>query len=103
MVLEYIYRHDIDVLCLQEASGIDWQHELIHEFGFCENHDSKIIYRKIKIGKPKLHLHQQYAKELDFNGDSAFLFTDRDFLIVSGHLKSNKLHLEQAKDMFKTL
>lgn len=46
---------------------------------------------------------QRYGKDLDFNGDSAFLFTDRDFLIVSGHLKSNKLHLEQAKDMFKTL
>lgn len=51
MVFEYIYSQQIDVLCMQEASGINWQDELSKDFGYIENHDSKIIYRRNKIGQ----------------------------------------------------
>ena len=40
---------------------------------------------------------------MDFNNDTAFIFTDRHYLLISAHLKSNKLHIEQAKSMFETL
>jgi hypothetical protein len=40
---------------------------------------------------------------LDFNNDTAFIFTDRHYLLISAHLKSSKLHIEQAKGMFEIL
>jgi hypothetical protein len=45
----------------------------------------------------------QYGKDLDFNNDTSFLFTSKSYLIISAHLKSNKLHFEQAKGMFAVL
>ena len=43
---------------------------------------------------------EQYGSRLDFNEDTSFLFTDKNFLILSVHLKSKKIHFEQAKEMF---
>lgn len=40
---------------------------------------------------------EQYGKDLDFNEDTAFIFTDKHYLIISAHLKSKKIHYEQAK------
>lgn len=45
----------------------------------------------------------RFAKVLNFNNDSAFIITNRNYLIISGHLKAKKIHYEQAKQMFTTL
>jgi UDP-N-acetylglucosamine 2-epimerase len=47
---------------------------------------------------------KQYGDKLDFNKDTAFLFTDKNYLLISAHLKSKKeIYLKQAKEMFDTL
>lgn len=66
-------------------------------------HDSVILYRKDKFGTPRQDLIDKYGDMLDFNNDSVCLFTSRNYLIISAHLKSNKKHLEQAVEMFKAL
>lgn len=45
----------------------------------------------------------KYGQDLDFNSDTSYLFTNKNFLLISAHLKSNNLHFEQAKAMFATL
>jgi hypothetical protein len=62
-----------------------------------------LIYKKEKLGHIRPDLMEKYGKDLDINNDTAFIFTDRHYLLISAHLKSNKLHLEQAKSMFETL
>jgi len=59
-----------------------------------------IIFRKDKFGRIRKDLIDKYSEILNFNQDSAFVFTDKNYLLISGHLKSSKVHLEQAKDMF---
>jgi len=47
---------------------------------------------------------KEYAELLDFNNDTAFLFTDKNYLLISAHLKSKKeIYIRQAKEMFATL
>lgn len=46
---------------------------------------------------------EKYSAQLDFNSDSAVLFTDRNFLVISAHLKSSNLHIAQAQGMFEQL
>lgn len=62
-----------------------------------------ILYRKEKFGRVRQDLMDQYGKDLDFNNDTSFLFTSKNYLIISAHLKSKKIHFEQAEEMFKTL
>jgi len=103
MVIEYLLQQRIDVLCLQEAGSIDWKEELIPGYAQHKNHDSVILYNKNKIGNIRADLMEQYGQELDFNNDSAWIFTDKNYLIMSIHLKAKKINLEQAKSLFSTL
>jgi hypothetical protein len=48
------------------------------------------------MGQIRSDLTEKYLKELDFNGDTAFLFTDKHYLLISAHLNSGKKHYEQA-------
>jgi hypothetical protein len=41
-----------------------------------------------------------YSDILNFNNDTVCVFTDKNYLLISAHLKSSKLNIEQAKDMF---
>lgn len=70
------------------------------DYGHLKHHDSVVIYRKDKLGHIRPDLMEKHGKELDFNNDTAFIFTDRHYLLISAHLKSSKLHIEQAKAMF---
>ena len=101
--MQYLLKQKIDVLCLQEAGCIDWKEELIP--GYCQhkNHDSVILYHKEKLGNVRQDLMEQHGMDLDFNGDSCFLFTDKNYLVLSVHLKAKIIHLEQAKEMFAVL
>jgi len=68
------------------------------------NHDSAILYKENKVGKMNINLMEKYASSLDFNKDTAFLFTNKNYLILSVHLKSKKeVNVEQAKEMFAVL
>jgi len=41
---------------------------------------------------------EKYGKTLDINNDTAFLFTNKNYLIISGHLKSKKeIYVKQAE------
>lgn len=44
----------------------------------------------------------KYANLLNFNKDSCF-FKAKNTLLVSAHLSSKKVNVEQAKEMFETL
>ena len=47
---------------------------------------------------------ERYGKDLDFNEDSSFIFTDKNYLLLSVHLKAKKqINCVQAKDMFAIL
>ncbi len=70
---------------------------MLPDYSQHKNHDSVIIYKKDKFGQPRFDLMEQYGKDLDFNADTSYLFTNKNYLLISAHLKSNKLHLEQAK------
>lgn len=102
-VYEYILKQKLDLLFLQEAGFVDWGDELVKDYGYLKHHDSVVIYRKAKLGHIRPDLMERHGKELDFNSDTAFIFTDRHYLLISAHLKSSKLHIEQAKAMFETL
>lgn len=99
----YLLHQNIDILFLQEAGYIDWKEELIPGYVQHKNHDSVVIYLKEKFGRIKPDLMEQYGKDLDFNNDTSFVFTDKNYLIVSAHLKAKEINREQAKEMFKTL
>lgn len=96
-------KNDVDVLFLQEADNIDWGEELLPEYGWTRNAASSILYRKDKIGKPKINLHEEYCKKLNFNNDSVSFFSDRGYLLLSVHLTSRPERIEQARDLFLAL
>lgn len=68
---------------------MEWN-DLVKEYGIVKNGDSIVVYKKAKIGQVKQGLQDKYGKELNFNNDSACLFSDKGYLLVSGHLKSSK-------------
>ena len=83
---------------LQEAGSVNWQSELIHEYGWVKGGDSVIIFRKDKFGAQKANYYEQYKEKLNFNKDSAFYFGDRGYLLLSIHLKSNnEINVKQAE------
>ena len=104
MVLNYLKKSQVDILCLQEAGCIDWKKIHIPGYESHLNHDSVIIYRKDKLGEIKHGLTEEFAAHLDFNKDSVSLFTDKNFLIISSHLKGKKeVNVQQSKEMFEVL
>lgn len=104
LVVSYLLKQKVDVLCLQEAGSIDWKEELIPAYAVARNHDSVIIYDRSRFGEPRQELNEKYKNELDFNHDTAFLFTSRNYLLISSHLKAKKeIYVKQAQEMFATL
>ncbi len=99
----YLLHQKIDAFYLQEAGTVDWKLELTPGYAYHKNHDSVILYKKEKFGRVKQDLMQRYEKVLDFNNDTSFIFTEKNYLLISAHLKAKKIHIEQAKEMFETL
>jgi hypothetical protein len=46
MVVEYLLKQKLDLLCLQEAGTIDWKEELMPAYAVYKNHDSVLIYNR---------------------------------------------------------
>lgn len=44
-----------------------------------------------------------YKHIADFNKDTAILFTDLGYFILSVHLSSKEINVQQAQEMFKKL
>lgn len=69
---------------------MDWNDDLVKEYSCVKNADSIIIFKKEKIGQIKTSLQEKYASDLNFNNDSACLFSDKNYLLLSVHLSANK-------------
>lgn len=82
---------------------MDWKEEMVPGYAYHKNHDSVIIYSKEKVGHVSGDLMERYKNSLDFNNDTSFLFTNKNYLLISAHLKSKKIHIEQTQEMFKIL
>lgn len=97
-VVNYILNTEPDVLCLQEANCVDWKRVALPGYATHQNHDSVIIYKKSKLGEINHENMEKYGKRLDFNQDSSYLFTNKNYLILSVHLKSKKeVNVKQSK------
>jgi hypothetical protein len=70
-----------------------------------KNADSLIIYKKDCCFQDKSNLDAfdaKYKSKLDFNKDSVYLKSE-NVLLMSVHLSSKSVNVEQAHKMFETL
>lgn len=73
---------------LQEAGSVkDWKNKKY--FSRVTNHDSVIIYRTAIFGESLPDKNKKWEEKLNINNDTAFVFTDKGFLLISSHFKSN--------------
>ena len=89
----YLFDSNIDAMFIQEAQYCEWKEILPKKYQLVKENDSVIIWNQEKLGMPRHSLNTIYKEQLNFNQDSASMFTDRGYLLVSVHLKSDKRHI----------
>lgn len=90
------YAATVDAMFIQEGGTVEWSPIEGYTTITCE--DSVIIYKTEVFGKPNEEEGKKWTEKLNINDDTAFVITDKHYLLISSHFTSREAgYLQNTK------